>query len=99
MIKKIGLLMLLLAVILLAAGCGFVGSPGPQNMEPGFWLGLWHGLLAPWTLLARFFLKIGMYEIPNTGLGYDFGFLVGVAFSMPIGWLAALIAIGVHLLN
>jgi hypothetical protein len=97
--RKITLLLLILVLCLFVSACGFVGSPGPQTFEyPGFWLGLWHGLIAPWTLLARFFLKIGMYEIPNSGFGYDCGFLIGVGFSIPIGWLAALIAVGVHLL-
>lgn len=92
---------LLLVLVLLCSGligCGFVGSPGGVATDiPGFLMGLWHGLLAPWTLIARFFLNIEMYAVPNTGFTYDFGFLLGVTASIPIGWLAAIVAVAAHL--
>jgi hypothetical protein len=79
-------------------GCGFVGSPGGVGTDvPGFLMGIWHGLLAPWTLIARFFLNIEMYAVPNTGFTYDLGFILGITASIPIGWLAALIAVAAHL--
>lgn len=60
---------------------------------PGFFSGIWHGLLAPYSLIARwFFTDVGMYAIPNSGWFYDFGFLLGVFGSFPIGWLAAIIS-------
>jgi hypothetical protein len=58
---------------------------------------VWHGLLAPWTLILRFFLDIKMYAVPNTGWLYDLGFLIGAAFSIPVGWIAAIIALLVHI--
>lgn len=64
----------------------------------GFFSGIWNGLLAPWTLIARWFVHdIVMYAIPNTGWFYDFGFLLGVIFSIPVGWLLALLSLGAHL--
>ncbi len=72
-----------------------------STYEPaGFFSGIWHGLLAPWSLIARWFMdSVVMYAIPNTGWFYDFGFLIGEIFSIPIGWLAAIIsAIGHTLL-
>lgn len=66
----------------------------------GFFSGIWNGLLAPWTLIARWFVHdIVMYAIPNTGWFYDFGFLLGVIFSIPIGWLFALVSLAAHLLG
>jgi hypothetical protein len=92
-IFRISLVVFLFALI----GCGFVGStPILPYDPPGFFSGIWHGLLAPWTLIIRFFLDIKMYAVPNSGWFYDLGFLLGVSGSLPIGWLAAIIAILPH---
>ena len=60
---------------------------------PGFFSGIWHGLLSPYSLIARWFASdIVMYATPNTGWFYDFGFLLGAVGSIPVGWLAAIIS-------
>lgn len=67
---------------------------------PGFFSGIWHGLLAPYSLVARWFIDDGaMYAVPNTGWFYDVGFLIGVAGSIPIGWAAAILSIIGHILS
>jgi hypothetical protein len=67
---------------------------------PGFFSGIWHGLLAPYSLVARWFIDDGaMYAVPNTGWFYDAGFLIGVAGSIPIGWAAAILSIIGHILS
>ena len=78
--------------------CGFAGEPVQGVGTPGFFVGVWNGLLAPWTLFLRFFIDIHMYAIPNSGWFYDAGFLIGVAFSLPIGWAAAIIQTVIHIL-
>ncbi|HEX6036287.1 MAG TPA: hypothetical protein VFY83_17745 [Anaerolineales bacterium] len=41
--------------------------------------GLWHGIIAPVTLVFSFFNSdIHMYEVHNAGSEYDLGFLLGV---------------------
>ena len=41
--------------------------------------GLWHGIIAPVTLVLSFFNPdIHMYEVHNAGSEYDLGFLLGV---------------------
>ena len=41
--------------------------------------GLWHGIVAPITLVLSFFNPaIQMYEVHNAGSEYDLGFLIGV---------------------
>jgi len=93
---KVGAAVLLL---LLLAACGFVGTePITAWDPPSFFFGVWHGLLAPWTLILRLFMEIRTYAIPNTGWFYDCGFVIGVLFSIPVGWVAAIIAIVVHIL-
>jgi hypothetical protein len=91
------MLLLLLVLSTALAGCGFVRArPASVASTPGFLVGIWDGLIAPWTLLLRAFVDIGMYAIPNSGWWYDAGFLLGIAGSMPLGWIAALIAIAQH---
>jgi hypothetical protein len=42
--------------------------------------GLWHGLIAPVTLIMSFFNEnVQMYEVHNDGKEYNLGFLLGVA--------------------
>ena len=67
-----------LILVLLVAGCGFATTVHSAYDPPGFFYGVWHGLLAPWTLILRLFFDIKMYAFPNTGWFYDFGFLNGV---------------------
>ena len=65
-------------------------SPGanPQLNEPdaagrvsGFVQGLWHGIIAPVTVVGSFFNPaMQMYEVHNNGRDYNLGFLIGVAF-------------------
>ena len=41
--------------------------------------GLWHGIIAPITLVFSFFnSNIHMYEVHNAGSEYDLGFLLGI---------------------
>jgi hypothetical protein len=91
MTKKI--ILLTLSIIFLTA-CTFAGdSSGLSQNFPGFVMGLWHGLVAPFTLIVRFFIDIKMYANPAGSLGYDIGFLLGLLGAVPIGWLATIVSI------
>jgi hypothetical protein len=47
--------------------------------------GLWHGIIAPATLLVSFFNSdVRMYEVHNAGSEYDLGFFVGMALVIAI---------------
>ena len=87
-----------LVLLLTVASCGFATTGYGAYELPGFFLGLWHGLLAPWTLILRLFLDFKMYAVPNIGWFYDLGFLIGIVFSIPVGWMTAIIALVAHLL-
>jgi hypothetical protein len=92
------ILPMLIGLMLLTA-CTFAGdSTSFTQGTPGFLMGIWHGIIAPYTLIVRFFLDIQMYAVPNTGLGYDAGFLLGIIGAIPFGWLATLISIAFFLL-
>lgn len=56
------------------------GSPGEGYVVAGFWLGLWHGFIAPFVFVASLFKhNLAIYEVHNNGVWYNFGYLVGMA--------------------
>ena len=58
-----------------------VNQPDAQGRMAGAVAGLWHGMIAPITLVLSFFAPdIQMYEVHNAGSEYNFGFLLGIAF-------------------
>ena len=66
-------------VLILAAGCAATRPMGAAG-DPGFLLGLWHGLIAPITFVISLFTDhVRMYAFPNLGRWYDFGFLLGIS--------------------
>lgn len=72
---------LLVAVIVLtgcAAGINTAAGPTGDGDVAGFWLGLWHGIIAPITFIISLFDNdVNMYEVHNNGNWYDFGFVLG----------------------
>ena len=47
--------------------------------------GLWHGLIAPVTLVLSFFNSdVRIYEVHNAGSEYDLGFLLGVTIVIAV---------------
>ena len=69
-----------LAVALLASLAACAHQPPPLGFvdAPGFFGGLWHGLIAPLAFVASLFSKVRMYAFPNSGVWYDLGFLLGI---------------------
>ena len=57
-----------------------VNEPAESGGVAGVVQGLWHGLIAPVTLIMSFFNEnVQMYEVHNNGREYNLGFLLGVA--------------------
>lgn len=75
------LLIALLAAILTACAAGpnpSVGVPGADGTTAGFFMGLWHGVIAPITFIVSLFTdSVSLYEVHNSGNWYDFGFALG----------------------
>jgi hypothetical protein len=77
------------AVVVLLSACTAganpeVGTPGADGDVAGFWLGLWHGLIAPITFWFSLFTDtIGIYDVNNNGGWYDFGYVL--ALGMIVG--------------
>lgn len=51
---------------------------GLYATNPGFFMGLLHGFIAPLALIGSFFIDIRVYTFPNAGLWYDLGFVLGI---------------------
>ncbi|MCJ7526169.1 MAG: hypothetical protein MUP71_13240, partial [Candidatus Aminicenantes bacterium] len=89
--KKSAVLFLLLVGIVLFSSC----VPGPNKLAKtadsegdvaGFWLGLWHGLIAPITFIVSLFSdKVTLYEVHNSGGWYNFGFVLGAGLFLSGG--------------
>ena len=81
--KKLFLGLLVLAVVVLA-GCTagpntMVNTPTEEGTVAGFWLGLWHGIIAPVTFVISLFSDtVHVYEVHNSGNWYNFVFLLGI---------------------
>ena len=55
----------------------------PDAAPAGFFAGLWHGFIFPITFIVSLVsLNVRIYETNNTGVWYDFGFLIGAFFSL-----------------
>ena len=55
-------------------------EPAENGRVAGVLQGLWHGLIAPVTLIMSFFNEnVQMYEVHNDGKEYNLGFLLGAA--------------------
>jgi hypothetical protein len=67
--------------LLLAGLSGCVPGDGTYEFgDPaGFFWGVWHGWIAPVSLIWGFFNpEIRIYEVNNTGWWYDFGYYMAI---------------------
>lgn len=75
-------LLLLLVLVLAACAAGpnpAVDVPDASGDTAGFFLGLWHGLISPITLVISLFSdNVNVYEVHNTGNWYDVGFVFAI---------------------
>ena len=81
--KQILYLSVFVIMMILISGC-LAGTntaaniPATDGSIAGFWMGLWHGIIAPVTFVISLFSEnIHMYEVHNNGGWYDFGFVIG----------------------
>ncbi|NLI19947.1 MAG: hypothetical protein GX418_00130 [Clostridiales bacterium] len=71
-------LMLGLMLLMLTACAPGDGTNSAEN-PAGFFSGVWHGWIAPITLVISLFnSRINIYEVYNVGFWYDFGFYMAI---------------------
>jgi len=91
--KKYFILLLVIAFALLLTSCApgpnrLAKTPDAQGKVAGFWLGVWHGLIAPVTFIVSLFSDmVGIYDVHNSGSWYNFGFVLGAGLFLSGGIL------------
>lgn len=82
--KKLLLVFLILFAFLLIVGCvpgsnRIEGIPDYEGKIYGFWSGLLHGWIAPFTFVISLFSDhVHFYEVHNNGGWYNLGFLLAI---------------------
>lgn len=83
--KKLFAVFMIAIMVLAISGCaagpsGMVDTPDEEGNIAGFWQGVWHGFISPFTFLISLFSDtVNIYEIHNNGSWYNFGFLAGAS--------------------
>jgi hypothetical protein len=74
-------------IIFLLSGCA--SQPANNELGPGFFVGIWHGLVALPSVVIGLFTSIRVYNFPNSGYWYDVGFVLGfiIIIFLLIVWL------------
>jgi hypothetical protein len=78
-------------LLLLVSGCAAAANPSVTHGSgvPGFWLGLWQGLILPVTFVISLFDEdVGVYAVKNSGHLYDLGFVLGAGGLSAPGFLS-----------
>jgi len=68
-------LFMLILISLFVMGCTASYNAHPPD---GFFMGLWHGLISPFTLILSLFTDVLVYSRSTTGIPYIVGFVIGV---------------------
>ena len=66
-------------ILLFITSCAPGGGASSVDDPAGLFMGIWHGWIAPISLVMGFFNpEIRVYEVYNTGWWYDFGFYIAI---------------------
>ncbi|MBL1214909.1 MAG: hypothetical protein D8M61_16330 [Ignavibacteriae bacterium] len=77
--RSIKITALFIFIVLLISACAPGGGSSTPDDLAGFFMGIWHGWIAPISLIVGFFNPdIRVYELHNTGWWYDFGFYIAI---------------------
>ena len=77
--KHISMIALILLMAVMLTGCMPGDSRYTVEHPAGFFWGIWHGWLAPFSLIFGLFNdSVRLYEVNNTGWWYDFGFYIAI---------------------
>jgi polyferredoxin len=70
---------LIILVTVMLTGCVPGDGTYTADNQAGFFWGVWHGWIAPVSLIWGLFNKnINIYEVVNSGWWYDFGFYIAI---------------------
>jgi hypothetical protein len=76
---KVKILLLIICIAFLSISCAPGQGDFNRENKAGFFAGIWHGWIAPITLVISIFdNKIHIYEKNNDGFWYEFGFYIAI---------------------
>ena len=77
--RKLAVLFIAAVLLILLTSCLPGDMTQSRGRPAGLLLGIWHGWLAPVSLIVSLFRDgVRIYEPMNTGWWYDFGFYIAV---------------------
>lgn len=77
--KRLTLILTLVLLAVLLSSCAPGRSGHNEDYRAGFFRGIWHGWIAPITLIWQLFNpEVRIYEPFNTGWWYDLGFYLAI---------------------
>lgn len=79
--KRASRIMVLLILIVVLGACapGTARFESEQGSAAGFFWGVWHGWIAPVSLVWQLFNRsVRVYEANNSGFWYDLGFYLAI---------------------
>ncbi len=72
-------IIILISILFVITACAPGGGSSTIEDPAGFFMGIWHGWIAPISLIVSFFNpEIRIYEIVNSGWWYDLGFYIAI---------------------
>jgi len=85
--KMLVILAVLIVLTFVLSACGgsnpMKGVANESGKIAGFWKGLWDGFTVIISFIISLFApnQYGMYEVYNSGFGYNFGFALGILIN------------------
>ena len=77
--RRITFMIMIILLMLLLVGCMPGDGSYTSNQPANIFSGVWHGWIAPISLIRGFFnSNIRLYEVNNTGWTYDLGFYLAI---------------------
>lgn len=90
--RSLKLIPVLALLIFILTGCA-QALPVEECLDVapyGFFGGLWHGFIAPFSFVVSLFMDdVALYAVNNNGSWYDFGFVLGAGILFGGGGKAA----------
>ena len=78
-LQRLTVLSIALVILLTLSACLPNPDSAPGHHPAGFFKGVWHGWVAPLSLIVGFFNgHTRVYDPNNTGWWYDFGFYMAI---------------------
>jgi len=78
---RIFVFLVIVAMALVIASCATQPHTEAFN-PPGFFSGLLHGFLIVFSFIGSLFTHIRIYNYPNSGGWYDFGYVIGASMFL-----------------